>query len=175
MTVGDVNAIIAGVTVTGGTLWAAVVGINTLFGERTERAARAVREQPLWTFGVGLMAGLLAGTLGIVLLNSGNGLLMFFGWVALLLLALVATLGSAGLASILADKVTPLDSKLSRLGSIGRAAAFLVASGFLPLVGWLGFFPLLFLMSLGAGFRAMTEKRLMTISVPAAETTMMEG
>jgi MFS family permease len=168
MTVGDVNAIIAGVTITGATLWASIVGINALFPERTERATRSIREQPGRTFGVGFVSGLIAGALGIALLNSGNGLLQLFGWVALLALGVLATIGSAGIASLLADKVTPLDTRLSRLGSIGRAAAFMVASGFVPFIGWLGFFPMLFLMSLGAGFRALTEKKL--YSQPAQGT-----
>lgn len=170
MTVGDVNAVIAGVTITGATLWAAVIGMHTLFRERAERAAFAIREQPNRTFGTGFIIGLIAGAVGIALLNAPNGLLKILGWVALLILAALATLGSAGLASLLAEKIAPLDTKMSRLRALGRSAALLVASGFVPLIGWLGFFPLLFLMSVGGGIRAMTEKRLMAAAITERAT-----
>jgi hypothetical protein len=158
MTIGDVNAMIAGVGASGVTLWASLLGISALFGERTRRAANAIEAQPGRTLGHGFLLAATAGIVGVALVNQPNGLIKFVGWVLLAGLLATAALGSAGLSRVTGERVGRMDPKLSTLGAVGRGAGLLVTAGFLPVLGWFGFFPVMLFVSLGAGCRAMTEK-----------------
>ena len=158
MTIGDVNAMIAGVGATGVTLWASLLGISALFGERTRRAANVIEAQAGRTLGLGAALAVSAGAIGLIFVNQPNGLLKFVGWVMLAGLLAMAALGSAGLSRVAGARVGRMDPNLSTLGAVGRGAGLLVTAGFLPFLGWFGFFPLMLFISLGAGCRAMAEK-----------------
>src|SRR4051812_9970196 len=98
MTIGDVNAMIAGVGASGVTLWASLLGISALFGERTRRAANVIEAQPGRTLGIGAALAVTAGAVGLIFVNQPNGLIKFIGWVLLAGLLAMAALGSAGLS-----------------------------------------------------------------------------
>ena len=149
MTVGDVNATIWAVGTTGVTLWAAIVGAATIFPKTVHRAATFAEQESGKTLGGGIVVALTAGILGLILVNQPNGLFKLIGFGFLAALFALAVLGSAGLATVAGERVGRLDSRLSPLGSIGRGAAFLVAAGFFPFVGWMLFFPAMFILSLG--------------------------
>jgi len=167
MTIGDVNAMIAGVGATGVTLWASLLGISALFGERTRRASNVIEAQPGRTLGIGSLLTATAGIIGVALINQPNGLFKFVGWVMLAGLLAMAALGSAGLSRVAGQRVGRMDPNLSTLGAVGRGAGLLVTAGFLPFLGWFGFFPLMLFVSLGAGCRAMAEKMPLADPQPA--------
>lgn len=160
MTIGDVLAVIAGVLATGATLWASILVLVVLFPARTGRAGKALEERAsrcLWTgaiaaFTVGLAAWVMAFSPGI------GGLPKLLGWILLLLLLLVATLGSAGIAEVGAARIRQRDPRIRPLAALGKATGLMITAGLVPGLGWLVLFPLMLMVSLGAGFAALTGR-----------------
>jgi hypothetical protein len=178
MTIGDVLAFTAGVAVTGGTLWAALVTNTLLFPEKTRSARAILMERPKKAFGLGGLLLVTAGAIGFAFIaQPGGGLLGLTGWLIILFLLALASIGSAGLALEVGERLRGVDTGKSSLAATGRAAALLVAVGFLPVLGWLGFFPASLAASLGAGAIAVFEKRTRTAmaTVEPAPEAASEG
>lgn len=169
---GDVLAVVAAVVGIGATLWAAILAFTVLFQNRVRQSAElALHWKPTLLWGAG--SALIAGGFGLVLANQPNGLGKLIGYVLLLGLLSVAVLGSAGLAWLTGKRVIRLNPAHSTLGATGRGAALLIAAGFLPVLGWFGFFPILALLSLGAGTRALFRRvRVAPVVEKAAEPTI---
>lgn len=168
LTFGDVLAFVAGILATGATLWAAILVSTLLFRERAMRAEIALAERPLKTLFLGAGIAGTAGIGGIILLNLPHGLLKLMGWVVLLVLLSLATLGSGGLALRVSDGIRGMDEKLPTWATACRAAALLVAAGMLPVLGWFLLFPAMMLASLGAGWQAVMVKQRETAAAAAA-------
>jgi hypothetical protein len=161
---GDVLAVVAAFIGVGMTLWAAIVAFAVLFSKRAERAAYLAetewKKTLLWGAGIAFVAG----GIGLALASQPNGLGQLMGWGLLLGLLTFAVLGSAGLARIAGARVATMNPAHAPLPAIGRGAALLVASGFLPALGWFGFFPVLLCLSLGSGVRAMRREKAETVA-----------
>jgi hypothetical protein len=172
MTIGDVLAVVAGIMGTGATLWAAILAITVLFPAKSGRAALALEERSARALGTGAAVTLTVGVTAWALAMSPNvgGLPKLIGWVVLLALLLVATLGSAGLAEVGARRLRARDARMRPLASVGKAAGMLVAAGFLPALGWLVLFPLLLMASLGAGLAALRKERTHALANVAVAT-----
>ncbi|MBC8103820.1 MAG: hypothetical protein H7Z41_14695 [Cytophagales bacterium] len=156
MTIGDVLATVAGVVAFCASLWAALLVTLLLFPARTGRASERIEQQPWRCLGMGTLVSGTAGVIAVVLLNQPNGFFKLLGWVALALLLGLATVGSAGLSMVVAKRIRASDADVPPLRASGYGAGLLVASGVLPVLGWMIFLASL-LTSLGAG--ALTTAR----------------
>lgn len=159
MTIGDVLAVVAGVAASGVTLWAALVTNTLLFPGRTQRASEILVTKPGRTIGFGLFLILTAGVIGFGLVVQPNGVLRLVGWAVSLALLFLASLGSAGLSLLLAERIQGRDEAHSPLMASMRAATLLVLACFVPLLGWFLLFPMSLAAGLGAGVHAVWEAR----------------
>ncbi len=172
MTFGDVLAAIAAILATAVTLWAAVLMAGLVFPESTRRAAEALETQPMRLVGRGILVALLGVGLGLVLLNVPFGALKLAGWLLLLATLLMATLGAAGLATMLGDRMRGLAPERSAFAAMARGAALSVAAGCVPALGWLAIFPLQLFASLGAGLVAVQSFRVRARATAAPSSTL---
>jgi hypothetical protein len=143
------------IVATGVTLWAAQMSCAFLFRKKTQQAAMMLETQTWKTLGTGVGVAATAGVLALILVSQPNGLIKMIGWVLLAGLLAHSVLGAAGLATLGGERIKKMAPRLPELGCTGRAAALLTTAGFLPVFGWLFIFPVAFLFSLGAGWRAM--------------------
>jgi hypothetical protein len=154
MTVGDVNAVIALILAGAITLWATLLTFGIIFGEKSRRAAQLTESAPGKCIGIGALLGVsgIGIGLGLVNLKGVGGLL---GWILLVGVLFLATIGASGLSRIAGARIRALSATQSELAGMARGAALLVLSGLLPGLGWLLVFPLQLFASIGAGMQAV--------------------
>lgn len=167
MLIGDVLAITAGLAAICASAWALMVGIAVMFSHRTRTACRAVERNGWSTLAIGLPITLVGAFLSIVLVNAPNPLAKLVGTVVYLGLIAIAVVGAGGLAAFVGRKIEPLDPSISPFKALARGAAILVLGCLLPIFGWFLFAPILLVMSIGAGVRALVAK-------PAAPPVMSD-
>jgi hypothetical protein len=159
MTNGDVLFYVSIIVTILVTLWATILTVGLVFSSRTQHAAQLLERAPGRMLGIGAVLALAGIGLGLVLVNSKNGLVMFFGWVLLALTLCIAMVGSAGLAKLVSGRLQGLAPTQSALTALARGGALLLAAGGLPAVGWVLIFPLQLFASLGAGMQALTARQ----------------
>ncbi len=162
MTIGDVLATAAGILAACASLWAALLVTLLLFSDRTKAAAERIEGRPWRCAGIGTLVLLSAGLVTVILMNQPNGLFKLMGWLFLAFLLALATFGSAGLSRVVAERIVTADSAVPPFRAAGYGAGLLVASGLIPVLGWL-IFAASILTSLGAG--ALTLKPRKTAKV----------
>lgn len=140
--------------------WALVLGVALLFPSKAARAEAATERHAWPTFFVGLGVFGLGGVLSLALLAQPLPGAKLLGFIGLLAILSVSMLGMTGVASLVGQRIRPLDPDISRFRAISRGAGLLVVAGLLPLVGWFVFFPLLLIFSTGAGLAALMPKRI---------------
>jgi hypothetical protein len=136
-------------------VWAMLVCVTLLFTQKATCAQTEWQEHSLRAFALGVLLTATAGLAGMVLLQQANGLFKLIGWVLLLALFGLSTVGSSGLALLVAERVQGVEPQMSRFGALIRAAGFLIAMGLVPLLGWFLITPITIIMSLGAGCRTL--------------------
>lgn len=153
-TIGDVFSIVAAIL--GGflTLWAAVLGAGLLFPMHSMRARAAVEDARM-NFGRGLLVLLTLGLVSVVLVNVPAVPMRGVGVMLMLWLFSISILGTSGLARLVASRVQDQDPMMSSYNANLRGTAIVVGGTLLPLVSWFGFAPVIFVVSLGAGWKAV--------------------
>jgi hypothetical protein len=160
MALGDAMIALSVFFGTGVTLWAVFLVIDLLFPRHVAASSRLVQAAPGRSFLIGLLLAVVGVALGLGLLN-GAGPLKALGLIMLGFLGVVASLGSAGIARIVAERVqermhgqTLGDENIS-LPNMKTGAGLLIGASMLPIVGWFFFFPVLFFLSVGVGVQAL--------------------
>ncbi len=155
MTIGDVFAIIASVIAICLSEWALFMGMALIFQSRSREASRVVQVRPWRSLGIGF--GLMAtiGAVSIAMLYTPFPVVKLFGWVGIMTLLAVASLGASGLAQMIAGRIQRIESGVSGFGSLARGAGILVVAGLVPVFGWFVFGPLVLLVSIGVGVQAL--------------------
>ncbi|WP_395139501.1 hypothetical protein [Armatimonas sp.] len=169
MTNGDVLAYISVILTILVTLWATILAVGLVFTAKTQHAAQRLEQAPGRAIGVGIGLALGGIGLGVMLLNSKNGLFMLIGWVLLALTLCLAMVGSAGLARVVSARMQSMSPTQSALALLARSGALLIAAGALPAVGWVLLFPLQLFASLGAGFQALTARERRAYEQPVVQ------
>ena len=159
MTIGEVNAVLYFVVIGAAALWAAIVALGLLFPARVRRSEAALLEKPGRLLANGVAIGVLGAGAGIALLNAPNGLVKLFGWLLISGIALLSTLGAAGLARVVAGRIGQLDLGQSEFTALWRGAGLLVLAGLFPAFGWFLLFPLQLFAGIGAGMAALGKNR----------------
>lgn len=139
---------ILGIWITGPGL---MLALNAVLPGRTERAYRRLSRAPWKSFFIGLGITIVVTVFALVMANIGAGiasgvsvLLVLFG------LALWAV-GAAGMTRLAADWMETKTGSGSRLRNLVFSALALALSGFVPLIGWFLFTPLVGIIQIGAG------------------------
>ena len=153
VTIGDVLGIVAFLVGLGGTGWAMTVAMGLLFPEGAARASAATDG----AFVRGL-APLAAGVLGLVLLG-GTPVMKALGWILLLLVLSLASLGLAGLSGVVGRRIAAAQPGMGEYAATLRGAGFLVAACLLPVLGWFLFAPVAFVVALGTGVSGLARRR----------------
>jgi hypothetical protein len=94
------------------------------------------------------------------------------GFIASFLLLTMASIGAAGLASLMGERLEQLGLGVSGSGATVRGAIALTLAVAFPLVGWFIFLPLMFMLVLGGAFFALlgwTPRRVAS-TTPAPST-----
>jgi len=170
-TIGDVLAVIGIVVATIVSLWALVIAVSVLFGERTARARERIEHSPGKVTLLGAVIALVLGIIVAALLNQPNGLLKLVGWIMYLLLLLTAAVGFSGLAALVAQRLKQLEPSLTPYGALSRGALFCVLATLVPILGWFVVGPLIGFASVGAGVEALfTRSPALAPSQPANTT-----
>jgi hypothetical protein len=110
-----------------------------------------IQTQTWRCLGSGVLASGLIALPAIVLINLPVGLFKFFGWLLLALGLGLSLFGAAGLAELMASRMQAnKPDEPATFGSFVRAALTIELAAVFPVVGWLIFFPISLLVSLGA-------------------------
>ena len=174
MTIGDVLAMIAGVTLLCVSLWALLVGGNLLFARRAEIAHARLENAPLRTLATGVAMVTIGGVGGVVFIGQPNGALKLFGWVLLLGLLAIGALGGLGVVRLAGERVRKWELNLSEFAALRHGALLVVVAAVTPLIGWFVVVPLLLLSSLGAGYYALRQREKIAVMAPV-ETNVAEA
>jgi len=170
-TIGDVLAVIGIVVATVVSLWALVIAVSVLFGERTARARERIEHSPGKVTLLGAFIVLVLGIIVVALLNQPHGLLKLIGWMIYMLLMLTGAIGFSGLAALVAQRLKQMEPSLTPYGALSRGALFCVLAMLVPLLGWFVVGPLMGFASVGAGVEALlTRSAALARSQPANTT-----
>jgi hypothetical protein len=85
----------------------------------------------------------------MILLALPFGPAKFMGWILLTASLALSSIGSAGIAAHLANRLAQ-HSNLSALSAFMRGAVVLELAAFFPMIGWLFLWPLLLITAFGA-------------------------
>jgi hypothetical protein len=92
----------------------------------------------------------------IVFLNLPLPVFKAVGAIALFGLALVASIGTAGLAGLMGQRLNGMGLKSSVAGATVRGAIAMELAAVFPLIGWFLIIPIMFIVTLGAALFALT-------------------
>lgn len=128
--------------------------IGALFSSRVEKTQRVIQQMSGRALGVGFVNFLFLGVIAIVLFSIadgisglGKGVLTLPALLITILLAVLLSIGLAGLVNIMGEK---LFSELSILRQRIWASVILALACALPFVGWFLLFPYIGFVGVGA-------------------------
>jgi hypothetical protein len=101
------------------------------------------------TFWMGLLVVIALATPIATLLALPFGPAKFLGWILLATSLALSSIGSAGMAAHLADRLSQR-SDVTALGAFVRGAVVLELAAFFPVIGWFFLWPLLLITAFGA-------------------------
>jgi len=167
---GDVLAFVSLLIGTCVTAWALTLAYGLLFPGKCWVAQQEVSANPWKCIGRGVLAVLTVGLIGFVLVAQPSPVGKLLGWVVLVGVFSVASLGMAGAALNAGERLQKLAPETNHYAAFSKGAAILIVGCIFPVVGWLGFAPVLFLASIGAGVKALTTHVIEQEPVASAET-----
>jgi len=145
----DISAIFFILLILGVAFPAVLTAWWLLFPSVIQRAQTRIEKTLSRSFWLGL-AIVIALTIPIIILFAlPFGPAKFFGWILLTASLAFSSIGSAGIAAHLGNRLTQ-QSKLTPLGGFVRGAIILELAGFFPVIGWLFIFPILLITAFGA-------------------------
>jgi len=131
-----------------------------LFPEGVERARLRISEKPKKSFGVGLMASVIAAIPTALFFRLPSQVTQVLGWLWLVLVLGAASLGAAGIAAEIGLRLNwKSDGEFSSLGAFLRGALIWELASIFPLIGWLLIIPVGTLISLGGAVNAIFKKK----------------
>ena len=120
-----------------------------LFPAVVARAQLRVEKTLTRSFWMGLVIVIALAIPVITLLALPFGPAKFLGWILLAASFALSSIGSAGVAAHLANRLAQ-QSNVSALGAFVRGAVLLELAAFFPVIGWLFLWPLLLITAFGA-------------------------
>lgn len=166
--IGDVLAWIGALVLIGITSWATILASALLFDGASSRADGAISTRPWHVVWVGLLITLTLGSLSVVLIAQPNPLGKLLGWILLAYLLFVAVLGASGVARMVATRIRELHDDLPAYNALSRGVILIIGAAMLPVVGTLLIAPAVLVVSLGAGWAALSRKARLAAQAPVS-------
>lgn len=163
MTFGDVLAAVAALVGICLSAWTTLMAFSLLFPERAAQASESIDRSAarMALRGAGLTVLMLVAA--ILLFRIHQPLFTVAGWLVVLAMLSLAALGGSGLAMLMAGRVRMHEPQLSAYAALMRGAALVVVPGLLPVFGWFLVAPIMLIVGIGAGTKAL---RLPPVAVP---------
>ena len=120
-----------------------------LFPSIVARAQTRVEQTLTRTFWLGLVVLIALAIPIVILLAMPFGPAKFLGWVLLAVSLGLSSIGSAGIAAHLANRLAQ-QSQITSLGAFVRGTVVLELAAFFPIIGWLFLWPFLLITAFGA-------------------------
>jgi hypothetical protein len=166
MYMGDVFAIFGGLLAIGIALPGLLLAWSLILPATVERAHGRLEAAPWRCFWIGL-AGLLASGLPVAaLFNIPAGPVQLIGWVGLFVLLALASIGAAGLAALMGQRLRSVGVNASAPGALLRGAIALELAAAFPLVGWFVVIPIATICVFGAALLALLRRGSQAASDP---------
>jgi hypothetical protein len=121
-----------------------------LFPSLILRAQTRVEKTLSRTFWLGLVIVIVLTIPIIVLMALPFGPAKLIGWILLAVSLALSSIGSAGIAAHLAERIKHTGTTLTPLSGFIRGAVILELAAFFPIVGWLFVWPLMLITAFGA-------------------------
>ncbi len=121
-----------------------------LFPATVERARLRLDRSPWLCFFVGGVITAIVATPATILFVIPNGAAKFIGWVLVFVVLTVASLGAAGIAAKMGDRLARRSDGLTPAGAFVRGAVALELAAAFPIIGWFIVIPLAIVTSTGA-------------------------
>jgi hypothetical protein len=155
MIMADVFAVFGTLLAVGIALPGLLVTWHLLFPTIVERTEQRLRQTPWSCFFAGGGLLLLYLIPVIILFNLPWGGSQGLGFIATLILLAVTSLGAAGMAGLMGQRLSGLGVVVSPVGATIRGAVALELAAVFPLIGWFLFVPVTFVLTLGAATFAL--------------------
>jgi hypothetical protein len=141
-----------------------------LFPAVVERARLRIERTPMQSFWMGILVTIAAAVPTVILLALPFGPAKFAGWISLAASLALSTIGSAGIAAHLGNRLARQGS-ISALSGFVRGSVVLELAAFFPVLGWFFIWPLLIIMAFGAtGFALLNWAPREKVQTSAAST-----
>ncbi|HJS17517.1 MAG TPA: hypothetical protein VJ785_02125 [Anaerolineales bacterium] len=121
-----------------------------LFPNLIARAQTRVEKTLSHTFWLGLVIVIVVTIPIIILVAMPFGPAKSLGWILLAVSLALSSIGSAGIAAHLGEKLKNIETTYTPFGSFIRGAVVLELAAFFPILGWLFLWPLLLVIAFGA-------------------------
>lgn len=172
MNLGDVFAALATLIGLGIALPGMWLAWALIFPETILRAKTRLQRTPwrcFWLGGILFAASLLP---ILILLSIKAGPVQFFGWAMIFILLAIASLGGAGLAMLMGERLRGGGMNVSSGGALVRGAVALELAVIFPVVGWFIVLPLLIVTTLGASAFALLRWMPRALTNAVSETSV---
>lgn len=169
MTQAQVQAVIAALFGIIGGITGLLTTVTLLLPNTTDRATNALNKSGWRCLAIGIVL-LIPIFLGIVLLRSPQIGSKLIGIVLLIFMSGIATVGGAGIAQKMGQRVGELSGARSTYGSLVRGCLSLSVAALFPLIGWYLIAPAGLACALGAGLIAC-----LPLHRPAPITAVVEN
>ncbi len=152
--IGDVMTIFATLFALGVVFPGLLLAWTLLLPAFVERTRERVTRTPWKTFFLGAFVLFVAGV-PILILNGRAGPVQFIGIVSTFVLLTVVSIGAAGIAALMGERLRAQGVRATAPGALLRGAIALEFAMVFPLVGWFIVLPLVAIFSLGAATFAL--------------------
>ena len=128
-------------------VWAALMLPNPV-----GRAHQRLERHPVASFFLGAGVWALTFLFASALLKEGrHGLLQLMGWLIAIPGLAASVIGGGAWAQLLSERIRPKLKSEAQIPALIGGALCTALSGFVPVIGWIVFFPIVSFMAVGAG------------------------
>jgi hypothetical protein len=152
--IGDVTTVFAVLAAMGIVFPGMLLAWSLLFPNMVERSRARVSRTPWKTLVFGVLVLILA-IIPFVTLNALAGPFQFVAYAEIFILLTLATIGAAGIAQMMGERLRGQGINASPPGGLLRGAVALEFAVVFPILGWFIIFPIVLLASLGASVLAL--------------------
>lgn len=129
---------------------ALLVALNLLLPKATTHAYTRLKHTPIKSFGLGLPVTFVFVLWILITAQAGSGALRALAFVAAFVGMGVGSIGGAGMARLLGERLGDMSNPNSKMTNLVRGAVVYEMACLVPLVGWFVFIPLVGISAMGA-------------------------
>ena len=146
-----------------------------LFPATVERARLRLDRTPWQCFFVGGVITAILTIPVVILFALHNGVTQFMGWVIIFAILTIASIGAAGIAAKMGERLAARSGSLSPAGAFVRGAIALELAAAFPILGWFIIIPLAIVTALGATAFALLRWMPRTVTQVVANNTVPQA